>query len=183
MDGGLVTSGNPFAVLTLIAAPAVLTNASAVMSLSTSNRFARAIDRARGLAKELQSRKDPPDHLTASRIRQLGYANRRAMLLVRALTAFYLSLGAFAAAAITSLVGAVLVMLGASGVAATVAELIALAVGAVGVGGLVTGSAVLVYETRMTLAVLREETQIIATELKVGIPTGKAAEPKPGSGG
>ncbi len=182
MDGGLVTAGNPFAVLTLIAAPAVLTNASAVMSLSTSNRFARAVDRARSLAKELQSKKDSQDNLTALRFRQLGYANRRAMLLVRALTAFYVSLGAFAAAAITSLVGAVLVMLGADGVA-VVTELIALVAGAVGVGGLVTGSGVLVYETRLTLAIIREETAIIATELRVGIPTGKAAEPKAGSGG
>lgn len=182
MDGGLVTGGNPFAVLTLIAAPAVLTNASAVMSLSTSNRFARAVDRARALAKELQSRKDTHDNLTALRFRQLGYANRRAMLLVRALTAFYVSLGAFAAAAITSLVGAVLVMMGANGVA-VVTELIALAAGAVGVGGLVIGSGVLVYETRLTLAIIREETQIIATELRVGVPTGKAAEPKAGSGG
>jgi hypothetical protein len=181
MDAGAVT-GNPFAVLTLIAAPAVLTNASAVMSLTTSNRFARAVDRARTLAKELHTKKDTPDHLTAHRFRQLTYANRRALLLVRALTAFYISLGAFAAAAITSLVGAVVVMLGASG-AAAVAELIALGVGAVGVGGLVTGSGVLVYETRLTLAIIREETQVIATELKVGLPTGKAAEPKPGSGG
>lgn len=182
MDGGFVTAGNPFAVLTLIAAPAVLTNASAVMSLSTSNRFARAVDRARALAKELQSKKDSHDNLTGVRFRQLGYANRRAMLLVRALTAFYLSLGAFAAAAITSLVGAVVVMLGADGVA-VVTELIALAVGAVGVGGLVTGSGVLVYETRLTLAIIREEMAVIATELRVGVPTGKAAEPKPGSGG
>lgn len=178
MDTVSVT-GNPFAVLTLIAAPAVLTNASAVMSLSTSNRFARAVDRARLLAREFQTKKDAPDQLTAHRFRQLTYANRRALLLVRALTAFYLSLGAFAAAAITSLVGAVVVMLGAAG-AAAVAELIALAVGAVGVGGLVTGSSVLVYETRLTLAIIREEVQVIATELRVGVPTGKAAEPKTG---
>lgn len=182
MDGGFVIGGNPFAVLTLIAAPAVLTNASAVMSLSTSNRFARAVDRVRALSKELQSKRDTQDNLTAQRFRQLGYANRRAMLLVRALTAFYVSLGAFAAAAITSLIGAVVVMLGANG-AAAIAELVALAVGAIGVGGLVTGSSVLVYETRLTLAIIREETQIIATELRVGVPTGKAAEPKPGSGG
>ena len=182
MDAAAAVSGNPFAVLTLIAAPAVLTNASAVMALTTSNRFARAVDRARNLAKELQAKKDSPDHPTAHRFRQLTYANRRAILLVRALTAFYLSLGAFAAAAITSLVGAVVVMLGANG-AAVIAELIALAVGGVGVGGLVTGSGVLVYETRLTLAIIREETQVIATELRVGVPTGKAAEPRPGSGG
>jgi hypothetical protein len=176
MDG-IAASGNPFTVLTLIAAPAVLTNASAVMSLSTSNRFARAVDRARLLAKELQTKKDPPDDLTAHRVRQLGYANRRALLLVRALTAFYVSLGAFAAAAIMSLIGAVVVMLGAD-TAAGVIELLALAAGAVGVGGLVMGSGVLVYETRLTLAIIREETQVIATELRVGVPTGKAAEPK-----
>jgi hypothetical protein len=182
MDGGLMTAGNPFAVLTLIAAPAVLTNASAVMSLSTSNRFARAVDRSRELAKELQAKRDSQDNSTALRFRQLGYANRRAMLLVRALTAFYLSLGAFAAAAITSVVGAVAVMLGASGVAVAT-ELIALVVGGVGVGGLVVGSGVLVYETRLTLAILREETHLIATELRIGVPSGKTAEPKPGSGG
>ena len=40
-------SANPFTVFTLITAPAVLTNAAAVMSLTTSNRLARAIDRGR----------------------------------------------------------------------------------------------------------------------------------------
>ena len=39
-------SDNPFTSLSLIAAPAVLTNASSVLALGTSNRFARAIDRA-----------------------------------------------------------------------------------------------------------------------------------------
>lgn len=170
-------SSNPFAVLTLIAAPAVLTNAAAVMSLTTSNRFARAVDRARALAKEFQTRKEAADHLTAHRFRQLTYANRRALLLVRALTAFYASLGAFAAAALTSVLGAAAVMLGAAA-AAVAAELVALAAGAAGVGGLVAGSVVLVYETRLTLAIVREETQVIALELKVGMPTGKAAEPK-----
>jgi len=38
-------SDNPFASLSLIAAPAVLTNASSVLALGTSNRFARAIER------------------------------------------------------------------------------------------------------------------------------------------
>ena len=38
---------NPFIVFTFIAAPAVLTNAAALLGLTTSNRIARAIDRAR----------------------------------------------------------------------------------------------------------------------------------------
>ena len=172
-------AANPFAILTLIAAPAILTNASAVMSLSTSNRFARAVDRARTLAKEFQTKKDTPDDLAASRFRQLTYANRRALLLVRALTAFYLSLGAFAAAALTSLFGAGFFALGVPG-AREVTMVVAIACGLVGVGGLVGGSVILVYETRLTLAIVREETQIIAMELRVGMPTGKAAEPKAG---
>jgi hypothetical protein len=172
-------AANPFAILTLIAAPAILTNASAVMSLSTSNRFARAVDRARTLAREFQTKKDTPDDLAASRFRQLTYANRRALLLVRALTAFYLSLGAFAAAALTSLFGAGFFALGVPG-AREVTMVVAIACGLVGVGGLVGGSVILVYETRLTLAIVREETQIIAMELRVGMPTGKAAEPKAG---
>ena len=38
---------NPFALLSLIAAPAVLTNAASVLALSTSNRFLRASERMR----------------------------------------------------------------------------------------------------------------------------------------
>jgi hypothetical protein len=36
-------STNPFAVLTLISAPAVLTNASCVLLFGTGNRYGRAI--------------------------------------------------------------------------------------------------------------------------------------------
>jgi hypothetical protein len=42
-------SANPFVILTLIVAPAILTNAAALMIMSTSNRFARAVDRGRDL--------------------------------------------------------------------------------------------------------------------------------------
>src|SRR4051794_13274556 len=78
---------NPFGILTFIVAPAILTNASSVMSLGTSNRFARAIDRARALAKELQAPPAPADDAAALRVKQLVYANRRALLLGRPLPA------------------------------------------------------------------------------------------------
>ena len=45
---------NPFGILTFIVAPAILTNASSVMALGTSNRFARAIDRARALSSQVE---------------------------------------------------------------------------------------------------------------------------------
>jgi len=40
---------NFFSALSLIVAPAVLTNAASVLLMSTSNRLARSVDRAREL--------------------------------------------------------------------------------------------------------------------------------------
>jgi hypothetical protein len=45
----------PFTALTLVAAPAVLTNACSVLALGTGNRFARAVDRQRQLSTLLES--------------------------------------------------------------------------------------------------------------------------------
>lgn len=51
---------NPFAALTLIVAPAVLSNACSVLSLGTGNRFARVVDRSRILTKELAALEPGP---------------------------------------------------------------------------------------------------------------------------
>ena len=40
---------NPFVVLSYVSGPALLTNATSLILLSTTNRFARAIDRSRQL--------------------------------------------------------------------------------------------------------------------------------------
>ena len=102
---------NPFAILTFIAAPAILINASSVMALGTGNRFARAVDRARNLAAQAaDSRADPETRMRV--LRQLGFAERRALLLVRTLTAFYVSVGSFAAASLGALLGAICTALG-----------------------------------------------------------------------
>ncbi len=174
-------SANPFAVLTFIAAPAILTNASSVMALGTSNRFARGVDRARALATELETRKGLTEPLAQLRVRQLRFANRRVLLLVRALRYFYLSMGSFAAASLTSLLGAVFV-LAHQEVLPAVAMLVALGCGAVGVAGLVGGSVVLVLETRLTLAILAEETEFVAGGLLGGLRGEAAVEPEGGKG-
>src|ERR1700674_4295699 len=98
---------NHFSILTFIVAPAILTNASSIMALGTSNRFARTIDRARALSSQVEGKEHDRDPEIALRMRQLRVAERRALLLVRALTAFYLSVGSFAAASLVSLLGAV----------------------------------------------------------------------------
>jgi hypothetical protein len=151
-------SANPFAILTFIAAPAILTNASSIMGLGTSNRFARAVDRIRVLSKEIEHDPNPTAPENQSRVRQLHFAERRALLLVRALSAFYVSVGSFAGASLISLLGAVFVVAGAD-LLRHFAFGVALVAGIAGVGGLVVGAGLLVLETRMTLRILSEETE------------------------
>src|SRR6516165_222620 len=153
MDG---VGSNPLGMLTFIVAPAILTNASSVMALGTSNRFARTIDRARALSAEVDRGENDAGPEGAFQIRQLRTAERRALCLVRALTAFYLSVGAFAAASLVSLLGAVF-FVAQSPTLHVVALTIAMCAGVAGVAGLMTGSGLLVWETRMALRILREE--------------------------
>ena len=75
MDG---SQDGPFAALTLIAAPALLTNASSVLALGTANRFSRAVDRQRHLTALLEADDGQGDPEQAKlRLRQLRRAERR----------------------------------------------------------------------------------------------------------
>jgi hypothetical protein len=74
---------NPFGALTLIVAPAVLTNASSILVLSTSNRLARAIDRARALTSNLELPQAANDPFAEFRFREVGLSEQRALLLLR----------------------------------------------------------------------------------------------------
>ncbi len=171
-----ILGDNPFAALTFIAAPAVLTNASSVLALGTSNRFARAVDRQRQLSAMLEG--PMADAATgALRIRQLGYAGRRAQLLLRALTCFYLSLGAFASAALISILGATAVASVGNDYINFINRLIAVATGITGVGGLVFGCSLLVHETRITLRSLKEETAFVENRYRARQAT-RSAEPQ-----
>src|SRR6478736_2593433 len=94
---------NPFAVLSLMVAPAILTNASSVLIMSTSNRLARAVDRARELSKQLEQTVNYDNPEARRRLRELATSEERALLLLRALRSVYVALGAFALAAFVSL--------------------------------------------------------------------------------
>ena len=76
------------------------------------------------------------------------------MLLV-ALRSFYVALGSFASAALVSLLGAVLVPMGAGG-PVRVLEVGGVVAGLLAVSALVHGSVVLVRETRLVVQVLQE---------------------------
>jgi hypothetical protein len=158
---------NPFTVLSLIAAPAVLTNASSVLALGTSNRFARANDRARQYATELDAEGLSAD-LAEIRSRQLDRAERRCLHLVRALASFYMAVGSFAAAALVSAIG--------SGLAAEdillpsrIALVFGLLVGIVGVGSIVRGCFLLLHETDLAVANLQEESQFVRARRKARV--------------
>lgn len=150
---------NPFVILTFIVAPAILTNASALMVMSTSNRFARAIDRGRDLSRQLEeARKDNNLSLVDRLNSELLLTEQRAVLLLRAIRSFYFSLGGFAFGALFSLVGAGLVNMNVNvindifAISAIVAVFLA-------VGGLVIGSVLLVYETKITVGILQGRIQ------------------------
>jgi Protein of unknown function (DUF2721) len=147
---------NPFGVLTFIVAPAMLTNASSIMALSTSNRYNHAFDRLRNLSELIEHGGTTPDPETAVRLRQSKLAEGRASLLVKALTALYLTVGSFAAASLVSLMGSVFVVLRHETMLYA-AQAVALCIGVMGVGGLMTASILLVLETRMTLRILDED--------------------------
>jgi hypothetical protein len=151
---------NPFTLLSLIAAPAVLTNAASLLVLSTSNRFARTIDRGRSLAAELQKAATLDADQIALRLRQLHRAEKRSILLLHSLRLFYLSLGSFAAASLVSVIGAG-VANATSGLVLRAFVFISTAAGVVGVGSLVFGCTVLVRETRLAVYSITEEANIL----------------------
>lgn len=146
---------NPFAVLSLIVAPALLTNTSSVLIMSTSTRLARAVDRARELSKQLEETHDFSSTDTARRLRELAAAEQRSLMLVASLRSFYAAMGSFASATLVSLLGAVMVPLGIPE-PVKVLEVIGVLAGVLAVGALVHGSVLLVRETRIVLQILQE---------------------------
>jgi hypothetical protein len=149
---------NPFAVLTAVVAPAILTNASSVLCLGTGNRLARVVDRTRILAAEMASL-DPRGAEAQVRSRQIERLQARARLLLRALRIFYATLGGFAAAALISVLGSAVAYYNwEAGFQA--AAVLGLGIGVFAVGGLVAGCALMVQETRFAVDLLAEEAEL-----------------------
>jgi hypothetical protein len=145
---------NPFSVLSLIVAPAILTNAVSVLIMSTSNRLARAVDRARELTKQLEAGDD--QSATERRLRELTTSETRAMLLLQSLRLYYSALGGFASATLLSLLGAVIISMNIMVALAPLMEALAVLTGTIAVGALVYGSALLIRETRIAVQVLQK---------------------------
>jgi hypothetical protein len=154
---------NPFAALTFIAAPALLTNASSVLAMSTINRMLRTRERMTQLLDKVETGL----HSESDAARMIMMVNRvetQGTLLLRALHSIYVALGSFASATLVTLLG--------TGVAPFHGDLwlhlmawLGGGLGLAGVGGLVFGCANLFHATRLSLVNIHEEASIIRERL------------------
>ncbi len=156
MGSNLLTN-NPFAVLTFIAAPAILTNATSVLAMSTINRMLRTRDRMHELLKESA---DPATSQEPQFVAKANRVEQQAVLLLSALRWIYVALGAFAAASLVTLLGA---LVGEWGHESLIRAIIGvgLLLGFVGVGGLMGGCVHLFHATQLSLVNIREEVALI----------------------
>ena len=152
-------SQSPFAVVTFIAAPALLTNASSVLALSTINRMLCTRERMHELFNESEA----GDQNDEERIRLTAVTDRvekQATLLLTALHSIYLALAAFASSTLVTLLGAgVATFHGRPWVHGM--AVIGLLLGFFGAGGLVLGCANLFQATQLSLVNIRDEAALI----------------------
>ena len=146
-----------FAPLTFVVAPALLTNASSVLAMSTVNRMMRAHDRMHGFFARSEAG-ELSDFFTA----QVDRVEKQAALLLRALHSIYVALAAFACATLVTLLGAGLMSVASPFLLHAVAGL-GIALGFVGVGGLVVGCLNLFHATHLSVLNIRDEAATIRT--------------------
>lgn len=162
MDGLTISptlTQTPFAVVTLIAAPALLTNSCSLLALGTINRMLRTRDRMTELYRESETpgRSEEDQQIIVEKVNRV---EQQAFLLLRGLLAIYVALGAFICATLVTLVGAGLTpYLGGRGF--NVLAACGLILGAVGVGGLVFGCVNLFRATQSSVVNLRLEARMI----------------------
>jgi hypothetical protein len=151
-------SSNPFALLSLVGAPAVLTNAASVLALSTSNRFLRTSERMRSFGAEMEKMKASPG-VRALLLKQIDRTQQQAVLLLGALRGAYVAAGAFTAATLISIVGAA--------VAPHSVQLevwiaaVALGAGVLGAGALLLACRGLLAATRSSVVNMSEEADYV----------------------
>jgi hypothetical protein len=155
--GSTLLINNPFAIITFIAAPAVLMNATSVLAMSTSARMLRARELVHALYKESEVRAQSPDGILLA---QVDHAERQALLLLTALNWIYTALGAFAAASLVTLLGAAAEEL-KNEFAMHLAMTVGLILGLGGVTGVVSGCVNLFRATQFSVVNTREQAAAI----------------------
>jgi uncharacterized membrane protein len=153
---------SPFAVLSAVVAPALLTNSSSVLVLGLGNRFARVVDRTRAVAVAMA--KAGEDRGFYQRLEhQAALLKVRTEHLGKAIRFAYAAVGGFAAEALIAVFGGVLVHYNLL-FAARIAGLAALAIGVLSVGALVSACVCMVREAAVALDNLAEEAETVMME-------------------
>jgi len=150
-----LVAADPFSILTVVAAPAVLTNASSVLALGTNNRLARVADRTHAVTTQL-SKAEAGARDREVWAAQLPVLQTRAQLLLRALRCFYWGLGLFASSALISIAGSIVVSYGLPA-AFEIAAGIGVVCGASAVTALVCGCVLMIRETQLAIEGLAYE--------------------------
>jgi hypothetical protein len=154
--GNNLLGDNPFAILTFIVAPAILTNATSVLAMSTINRMLRARERMHQLYEKSE---EEADH-DATFIEQVNRAEIQGIFLIRAMGWIYLALGAFAAASLVTLLGAVAGQFG-NPLLMHIVVGVGLTLGILGVTGLMGGCVNLFRATQLSMVNIRQEAALI----------------------
>lgn len=162
---------NPFVVLSYVGGPALLTNATSLLVLSTANRFARAIDRSRYLTGLLA---EPAlEGLHALEVAELRTTGRRIRLIGTAISALYLAAAMFALATVVSIIGGVVAQ-ATTGATLDVIIVFAVALGIIGFAAFVIASLALVIETRITMGWLGQESENAIAAMNEALRAGNA---------
>jgi hypothetical protein len=150
---------SPFAVLTFIVAPALLTNATCLLALSTANRMLRARERMHGLFEKSETAGLSEDE----RARLRNEANRvekQSLHLLKGLRSIYVALGGFVLATFVTLLGAPLAQV-EGGQWFRITAVCGMLLGGIGVCGIVNGSFHLFQATQISMINIREEAEMI----------------------
>jgi hypothetical protein len=150
---------NPFAALSFIAAPALLTNASSVFAMSTINRMLRTRDSMRDLLAKSEAGGQTEEQARRL-LEQVNRVERQAALLLQALRSIYIALAAFASATLVTLLGAGLASFAIQFWPRFFAGL-GVFLGFVGVGGMVVGCINLFHATQLSLANIHQEAEAV----------------------
>jgi hypothetical protein len=142
-------------ILTSMITPAVLISACAGLILSTSVRLGRVVDRVRALSdkfEEMTRKQESEIVLYEDRLvltfTQLDWLTSRARHLQRAMTVFYLSLGAFVATSVA---------IGVTAAAEGRFAMLPIVFGMIGVGLLFAGTILLGFEATLALRSIHAE--------------------------
>lgn len=154
---------NPFAVLSLIAGPAILTNATALLTLMTSNRYGLVVDRWRAVRQEVRQL-DPTSHYYETRARNVDRFDKRATFILGAIRLLYTALALLSGSTLVALIGAVLAIYRFEGFVFLAA--LGIIAGASAVGCIALACTFLFREANLALEQVREESRLLKEHIE-----------------